>query len=456
MSAVTTWIRRVGTDPTRRRLALTAASGAAIVAAFVLDWGFALATWRAGLLVVAAVMAGSDIAVRAWGALRRRQVTIDLLVTVAAAGAVAIGEYWEAAAVTFLFVFGAYLESRALGRTRAAVRELLDLAPAMATVVRDGRQVEVPAAEVVAGETVMIKPGTTVPVDGQVTDGAAAVDESAVTGEPIPAEKTVGTVVHAGTISQNGLLQVTATGVGADTTLARIIRRVEEAQEATAPAQRFIERFARWYTPGVIALAAVAFALTGDVRLALTLMVIGCPGALVISTPVAIVTGIGRAARRGILIKGGESLETAGRIDILAVDKTGTLTEGRPQLTDVIALQPLRVPAMVGGSDDSPSNATAFTDAQRQVLHYAAVVESGSEHPLGRPILAAAEGLCDLPTPTAFGSCTGRGVRATAEGKVVGVGGPELMAALDVPVNPDAQGHLDRLRAEGKTAVLVR
>jgi Cd2+/Zn2+-exporting ATPase len=175
-------------------------------------------------------------------------------------------------------------------------------------------------------------------VDGEVTDGRSAVDESAITGEPMPEEKVAGSKVFAGTVNQNGLLRVRATGVGADTTLARIIRRVEEAQDEKAPTQRFIERFAKWYTPFIIVLSLAAYLLSRDIELALTLLVIGCPGALVISTPVSVVAGIGRAAKSGILIKGGEYLENAGKISALALDKTGTLTQGKPRLTDVIPL----------------------------------------------------------------------------------------------------------------------
>src|SRR5690606_19760375 len=257
-----------------------------------------------------------------------------------------------------LFMFGGWLEARTMGQTRGALKALLDAAPATATVLRDGDAVEIPAHMVGIGETVLVRAGQRIPVDGEVTEGAAAVSEAAITGEPMPAEKAPGSHVHAGTIAENGLLRIRATNVGADTTLARIIQRVEEAQEEKAPTQRMIERFAQWYTPAIIGLAVVTFAATWDVRLALTLLVVGCPGALVISTPVSIVAGIGRAARSGILIKGGQHLENAGRIDTFALDKTGTLTEGRPRLATVIAL------------DGAPGVAVgeAWTEAEADVL----------------------------------------------------------------------------------------
>lgn len=325
-------------NPATRRKWLVLGSAALIGAGLVVRWGFGAIDLWAALMVAAAVLAGADIAWRALQALRIHHLSIELLVTIAAIGALIIGEYWEAAAVTFLFMLGAWLEARTLRQTRGALADLLKAAPQLATVIRDGQPVEVAASAVRPGETVLVRAGQRIPVDGEVMEGNAAVSEAAITGEPIPAEKAPGARVYAGTIAENGLLRIRATGVGADTTLARIIRRVEEAQEERAPSQRMIERFAQWYTPAIMVLALGAWVVTQDVRLALTLMVVACPGALVISTPVSIIAGIGRAARSGILIKGGQHLENAGRIDMLALDKTGTLTEGRPSLVEVLPL----------------------------------------------------------------------------------------------------------------------
>jgi len=279
-------IRDLLANPARRRQTITLTSGALIVAALIAGHLLALDRLRAALMILAALVAGWDIAARAFLALRNRHVSIELLVTIATVGALAIGEHWEAAAVTFLFMLGATLEARTMSRTRRALQELLDLAPTSAIVLRDGQQVEVMPHMVKPGEIVLVKPGAKVPVDGEVVVGRAAINESAITGESLPVDKSEGDRVFAGTVSQDGVLQVRATGVGADTTLARIVRRVEEAQEERAPTQRFIERFARWYTPAIILLSAVAYMLSRDIELALTLLVIGCPGALVISTPV--------------------------------------------------------------------------------------------------------------------------------------------------------------------------
>jgi len=257
-------------------------------------------------MIAAATVAGYGIVLKAVRALIAKVIGIDLLVSVAAIGAVIIGNFWEAAAVTFLFAIGHALEAATLNKTRSALAELVAVAPDSATVVRDGQQQEVPAAQVRMGEIVLVKNGAKVPVDGQVVSGTGAIDEASITGESIPVEKSKGGQVFAGTVSRGGFLQVLATGIGADTTLARIIHRVEEAQDAKARTQAFIDRFSGWYTPAVMVLALAAGLISGDVVLALTLLVIGCPGALVISIPVAIVAGIGRAARNGILI--GEDL----------------------------------------------------------------------------------------------------------------------------------------------------
>ena len=437
-------------SPKLRRQLLTVVSGLFILLALVSEYLLAQTTGHNALMAAAAIVAGFDIAQRAWASLRQRHVSIELLVTIAAVGALFIGEYWEAAAVTFLFLFGAYLEARTLGQTRKVLQGLLELAPTTAIVLRDDRHVEVMPHEVLLGETVLVKPGAKLPVDGEVIDGRSVVDESAITGESIPVEKVAGTAVYAGTVNQAGLLKVRATGVGADTTLARIIRRVEEAQEEKAPTQRFIERFARWYTPFIIFLSVTAYLVSGNLALALTLLVIGCPGALVISTPVSIVAGIGRAAKRGILIKGGEYLENAGKITALALDKTGTLTIGRPVVTDALLSQ---AELLYGGNNEALSNPQ---EERRQLLRWAAIAETGSEHPLAQAIIAAADTGDDLlPLADSFETFTGRGVRAAYLGTEIGVGTLELMAAMDIPVPDSIHSQLNTLQDAGKTAVLV-
>ena len=388
-------------------------------------------------MLAAAVVAGWGIVANAVRALLVKFISIDLLVSIAAIGATLIGNFWEAAAVTFLFAIGHALEAGTMNKTRAALAELVAVAPDVAVVMRDGEQVEVAAHRVRMGEIVLVKNGAKVPVDGQVVAGTGAIDEASITGESIPVEKAKSDHVFAGTISRGGFLQVMATGIGADTTLARIIHRVEEAQDAKAKTQAFIDRFSKWYTPAVMVLALAAGLISGDVVLGLTLLVIGCPGALVISIPVAIVAGIGRSARNGILIKGGEYLESSAKISAVAVDKTGTLTEGRPVLTDIVVLDP--------GSD------------RREVLRWAAAAEAGSEHPLARPILdiAREEGVTPETIPGSVTPVVGKGIVAQVDGKRVLIGNVPLLEQYGVVNDAGAAAAANELAAAGKTPMIV-
>lgn len=393
------------------------------------------------LMLAAAIVAGFGIVRRALHALSIRMIAIELLVSVAAIGAVLIGNFWEAAAVTALFAIGNALEAATLTKTRSALAELVEVAPETAIVLRGGDQVEIPAREVAVGDTVIVKNGAKVPVDGEVISGAAAITEATITGESVPAEKTPGDRVYAGTISQSGFLQVRAEGIGADTTLARIIQRVEEAQEAKAKTQAFIDRFSKWYTPGVMVLALAAGLISQNPVLGLTLLVIGCPGALVISIPVTIVAGIGQAARHGILIKGGEFLETAARISAVALDKTGTLTQGRPELTDTVVI--------------------AQDYAANQVLAIAAAAEAGSEHPLATAVINAARsaGVMTQNLPDDVQPVPGKGIIARVGKQQVLVGNVALieqqLGDLLVAGYDQALAAARELASAGRTPMLV-
>ncbi|MDO5503663.1 MAG: cation-translocating P-type ATPase [Actinomycetia bacterium] len=429
------------------RWAIPAISGTLIVTALIL--GLRSPAGGDMLMLAAAVVAGAPVLRKAWSALRVKVIGIDLLVSVAAIGAILIRNYWEAAAVTFLFALGHALENATLAKTRSALAELVALAPTTATVIRDGEQVEVPAHTVGEGETVIVKNGGRIPVDATVLSGQAAVDEAAITGESIPVEKSQGSQTFAGTFVADGFLTLTATGVGADTTLARIVHRVEEAQDAKARTQQFMERFSRWYTPAIIALAIGVGLLTMNLELALTLLVIGCPGALVISVPVALVAGIGRAARDGILIKGGEFLETAAKVDIVALDKTGTITRGEPTLVATLT------------RPHSATEAQGAPDAT-SVLRWAALAEAGSEHPLAIPVLKAAraQGIVVPAVPDAVRSVPGHGVIAEVEGHEVAVGNLPLIRSLPVDPSRDeglvwAEAAVDELAGAGRTPLLV-
>ncbi|MFT0848170.1 cation-translocating P-type ATPase [Actinomycetaceae bacterium L2_0104] len=429
VAALRRWLRSSWTVP--------ALSGGLIIS----SWLTPLPTVSNLLMITAAAVAGTPVIIKAVRALRAGAVGIDLLVSVAVIGAIVIAEYWEAAAVTFLFSVGHALETATLARTRAALSDLISVAPDTAVIVRDGRHTEVPVHEVRVDDVVVVKNGAKVPVDGVVVAGTASMDESSITGESIPVEKTESDQVYAGTISLGGLIQVRTTGAGSDTTLARVIRRVEEAQDAKAPTARFMDRFAAWYTPAIILGALVAGLLTSDVELALTLLVIGCPGALVISIPVSIVAGVGRAARDGILIKGGEFLETTARIDTVALDKTGTLTAGRPELTRVL---PLREDV-----------------TERDIVRWAALAEIGSEHPLARPILEAAEreGVSPRRIAEHTSSIPGKGIAATESGRRILVGNSGMMRDFGVSLEDKTLGGaetaMQKVSEEGQTGIFV-
>lgn len=383
------------------------------------------------LMIAAAVVAGWNIAISAIQALRIKMVSIDLLVVVAAIGALFINNYWESAAVTFLFALGKTLEKATMNRTRKALSDLVDSAPETATKLHDDGSTEtVEVWELMPGEKVLVRNGEQIPVDGRVISGFGGVDEASITGESVPAEKSEGAEVFAGTWLRSGVLRVEATAVGSESTLAKIIHRVEDAQDDKAKTQTFLERFSKWYTPGVMIAALAVGLITQNVELALTLLVIACPGALVISIPVSIVAGIGRSAKDGVLIKGGEYLEASAKVDAVVVDKTGTLTNGQPELTDVEVLDP------------------AYT--ANEVLQLAARAETASEHPLADAIIRGAKtrGL-EVELVESAQPVMGKGIRAEVDGHAVAVGSAEL---LDKTPNED---RVLELNAQGKTAMYV-
>jgi len=424
----------------RRELLTVAVSGSLVSIAWLWRWsaGDGGAAPFAALMTLAAIIAGVPVAREAIGRLRVRQFSIALLVTIAAAGALWIGEVWEAAAVTLLFVLGGWLESLTLARTRAALRQLVDLAPRTARVMRDGALVVVGADEVSPGEVVMVLPGDRVPVDGKVTAGQAVLDTAALTGEPLPSEAGPGDRVLGGSISRGGHLEVLAERVGPDTTFSRLIFLVAEAQDQKPKVQRMLDAFARWYTPSVIVAAIVMLVVTADVHLALTFLVIACPGALVVASPVAVVAGLGHAARQGILIKGGERLERIARTDTVAFDKTGTLTLGRPLVTTAIS----------------------FAGTDEELIAYAAAAEQRSEHHLATAVLQHAANLSIAPAPADnWRLLPGLGATAnveTATGMVqVLVGNRRLLAAHDVQILPDQEGQIAMREAIGQTVAIV-
>jgi Cd2+/Zn2+-exporting ATPase len=402
-----------------------------------------------GLFAGAIALGGWPFARAGWQSMRARRLDMNVLMTAAALGAAVLGEWGEGAAVVVLFALGGALQARTLERTRGAIRGLMALSPATATRVDSaGDEMRVAVEALQIGDLIRVRPGERIPADGVVASGFSAVDQSPITGESIPADKTTGDDCFAGTVNGPGALTLRVTREAADSTLARVIHLVEEAQGSKAPAQQTVDRFAAVYTPAVIAgalaLAAGGALLTGDPRTwiyrALTLLVIACPCALVISTPVSIVSAIGAATRRGILVKGGAALEAAGTARVVAIDKTGTLTIGRPE---VVAVESLN------GDVNAPS-----------LLATAAAVEALSEHPLARAITQKArEGGIAFPAAEGFLALPGKGASASIGGQEFVVGSPRLARELgldgtEMQPSPLAL-TLTRLAEEGMTPLFV-
>ena len=386
-------------------------------------------------MIAAAVVAGYPIAANALQAIRYKILGIDALVTLAVIGAILIREYWEAAAVTFLFMLGNYLESRALEKTRSAIKSLLELAPDTARVLRNGEEIELSPEKVVTGDMVIVRPGEKIPVDGTVTEGNAYVNQAPITGESMPVNKEAGETVFSGTVIESGYLKIQADKVGEDTTFARILQMVEEAQDKKARTQKFLEVFATYYTPGIMVLAAVIYIITRDIPLSLTLLVIACPGALVIATPVSIVAGIGNGARHGVLIKGGEIIEKIGTVKVIAFDKTGTLTEGKPKVTRMYAL---------GISEE-------------EVLRLTASAEMYAEHPLARASVAAAreKGIHDLDAPGDAEIIPGQGLKAIIGNQMIIVGNRKLINESKLEIPADIEKYITEEETEGQTAIII-
>ncbi|MBM7866785.1 cadmium-translocating P-type ATPase [Heliobacterium gestii] len=373
-----------GGQSTWRRLNLRAAgpylSGLGLATGLLFDQ-LALSALSPLVYTLAIIAGGWPIARAAWTAIKNLTLDMNVLMTLAVAGAIAIHEWSEATAVVFLFSLGAALQASTLDKTRRSIRSLLSLTPAVATVTRDGIESILPVEEVVPGDVIIVRPGDRIPLDGQVLRGASSVNQAPVTGESTPVEKEPGDGVFAGTVNENGLLEIKVTRPASDSAVARIIRLVEEAQSRRAPSQQFVDRFAAIYTPVVIALAALVaivpplFGASWQAWFyrALELLVVSCPCALVISTPVAIVAAIGNGAKRGVLIKGGAYLEELGRIDTIAFDKTGTLTLGRPEVARFLNL------------------ATSAQGSDKELLAIAWGLERRSSHPLAAAIVRFAE-----------------------------------------------------------------
>ncbi|WP_455719584.1 heavy metal translocating P-type ATPase [Agathobacter sp.] len=402
--------------------------------------------------IAAFALSGISILLRAIQALKFKTVSIELLVSIASVGACVIGEFNEAAIVTFLFQFGSFLEQKTMKKTRSAIKELTKMAPTIAwkivkynTDCKNSRDnscssevkekfdiEEIDADEVETGDILLVKAGSQIASDGVVVKGDGYVLEASITGEPLPKHKTDGDTVYAGTILDSGNLHMRATKVGEDTTFAKIIALVEEAQDAKSPVERFIDRFAKYYTPAVIIIAAMVFIFTRNVDTAITVLVLACPGALVIGAPIANVAGIGRGAKNSILLKGGDSIHTFSKTDTVVFDKTGTLTMGVPEVC-----------AIKDYSDDS-----------KQVLSLAASVEKASDHPLAQAVISYAGDVTSYEACAVY-TVKGCGVKAVVNEHEVLVGNQRLMEQYGIELPEQIKQDLKDVQDTGASIVLI-
>ena len=412
---------------------ITVVSGILIAIAFISKWttgNLDIFTWA---LVVASILGLAPIAIQAYQALRVKVVSIDVLVTIAVLGAFIIRNFEESAIVTFLFLFGAFLELRTLNQTRSAIKELTEMAPESALKqMENGEFEEVEVDEVDVGDILLVKTGAKVPVDGTVLTGEGHINEASITGEAVPVGKKKDSGVYAGTILENGTIQIVANRVGEDTTFGKIIELVEEAQDSKSEAERFIDRFSKWYTPAVLVLSAIVWLISRDVELAITILVLGCPGALVIGVPVSNVAGIGNGAKHGVLLKGSEVIGDFSRLDTMVFDKTGTLTIGNPEVAEQ----------------------EIYIDNPEEVLAYLSSIEKESDHPLAKAIVGYI-GETKAYTVDKTDVVKGGGIVAEVDGHRVAVGNVALMKEENVELSEKAKADIERFEKNGNSLVLT-
>jgi Cd2+/Zn2+-exporting ATPase len=384
-------------------------------------------------LIIASIIGIAPIAIQAYQALKVKVVSIDVLVTVAVVAAILIQNYEESAIVTFLFLFGSYLEQRTLKKTRSAIKELTELAPESALKqMKNGEFEEIDVDDVDEGDILLVKTGAKVPVDGTVLTGEGHINEASITGESLPVGKKKGSEVFAGTILENGTIQIQADRVGEDTTFGRIIELVEEAQDSKSEAERFIDRFSKYYTPAVLVLGIIVWLFTSNVELAITVLVLGCPGALVIGVPVSNVSGIGNGARNGVLLKGSEIINDFSKVDTIVFDKTGTLTVGNPEVAEK----------------------EFYGNNAEEALGYLASVERESDHPLAKAVLQDIREMnFSLVEETEV--VKGGGIIAKVSGHRIAIGNVALMEKENVVLSDKAKEDVKRFEKNGNSLVLT-
>jgi Cd2+/Zn2+-exporting ATPase len=411
---------------------ITLISGILIVIGFIAHFGFSNAAVFNTTFIIASILGVAPIAIQAYQALKVKVISIDVLVTIAVIGAFLIQNYEESAIVTFLFLFGSWLEARTLNSTRSAIKELTEMAPEVAfKQMENGEFEEVDIWDVDEGDILQVRTGGKVPVDGTVVIGEGHINEASITGEADPVRKETDSEVFAGTILENGTIQIRADRVGEDTTFGKIIELVEEAQDSKSAAERFIDKFSQWYTPAVLVGAFLTWVFTQNVELAITILVLGCPGALVIGVPVSNVAGIGNGAKNGILFKGSETFQDLAKVDTILFDKTGTLTVGNPEVAE----------------------SKTYGDADL-ALSYLASVEGESDHPLAKAVLSELGDVEVYPVDNTD-VVKGGGIVAEVNGSRVAVGNVALMEKEKVQLSAEARKDFEVYEKRGNSLVIT-
>ncbi len=413
----------------------TAVGGLFALAAFLWDWHSGADTSAGTFLALISIgINGLPIIWEAVKGLYEKRVNVDELVSIAIAACLLSGEFLTAATVSFVMVLGALIEEATSESARRAIRSLMDIAPERATVIRNGSEEVIPVEEVKVGDLLIVKPGERIPVDAEIEKGSMAIDESSITGEPIPVEKTAGDTVYSGTMIQNGVIKIRASRVGEDTTLGRIINLVSKAEAHKPVSVKLIDRYAKWFTPAILCCAGITWAVTGEFGRAVAVLIVGCPCALILAAPTAIVASVGRAAKWGVLIKGGQYFEKLGYIDMVCFDKTGTLTEGDPKVDSITA----------GDGID-----------EKYVLKQAACVEQGSTHPLARAVLKAAHyAKISISVVEDIFTEIGLGVRGCIDGYNIEVGSSYIGGGTMAVPEP-LRKSLYAIREKGATPLVV-
>src|SRR4030042_3943808 len=421
---------------TRRSFIFLSLSGITLALSWILEWiGPGPSSLPTGFAIASLVFGGYPIVKSAIQTLLIPDLNVDTLVSIAAISATAVGAYQEAATVIFIMLLGEFLEGFTVGKTRKAIASLIQLSPKMAWVRRGEEEIQVPIEEVKTKGVVIVRPGERVPVDGKIISGCSSINQSTLTGESIPVEKGVGDRVYCGTINESGSCEIETTQVAEDTKLAQIKRLILEAQAEKSPTQRVMDRFTRYFIPAILLIALATFLITGDAIRAITILIVACPCALVLGTPTAVVAAIGNAARQGILIKGGAYLEQMGRLKTLLMDKTGTLTHGRPKVVEINPLD---------GADE------------KEVLYWAAIAEKRSEHPLARAITEKAkESGLSMPHPLSFENVKGKGGKVQWNSKTIMAGSSEMMKSEGVEIPESTKELLEAKTSEGMTPLLI-